>query len=127
MNTIIGYKGISLGEMSRIINGYVENYRCALNFEYSYSQSYNDLMGNIADKVMEWHRNTILKDADQTDVHKLRMKVGIGDEGIIQIPYGETAYDEFDNVFVIAIVYDGSYDLNEYVMDVFHVNMEVIG
>lgn len=126
MEVVLGYKDISLEDMDRIIKGYVENYRCAYNCEYSHSQAYYDLLGDIMRNVNEWHRGTILKDADRVGVHKMRMKVGIGDGGIKQIPYRETAYDEFDNVFVIEVVYDGSYDLTEYAQNVFHVNMEVI-
>lgn len=130
MVEIIGYKDISLEEMGRIFKEYVNRYRDDighLRFANAFYAFMDDVIGNIT----SWHANTILNDSDRIGVHKMRMKVGLGESGIQQIPYRKTTYDEYDNVFDIEVVYDGeyrdsTYDVTESVFDVFHVNMEVI-
>lgn len=131
MEEIIGYKDISLGEMNRVIKGYVERYQYAYNYSSSFSDKFSALMAEMVGRISEWHSKTILMDSDQYGVHKMRMKVGLGECGIRQIPYSDTAYEGYDYVFDIEVVYDGeyrdsTYDVTESVCDVFHVNLEVI-
>lgn len=131
MEEIIGYKDISLSDMNRIIKGYVERYQCAYNYSSSFADRFSALMAEMVGRISEWHSKTILMDSDRIGVHKMRMKVGLGECGIQQIPYRDTAYEGYDTVFEIEVVYDGeyrdsTYDVTESVFDVFHVNMEVI-
>ena len=131
MEEIIGYYDISIEEMVRIIKGYVERYRCTYNYSSSFADKFSALMAEMVGRISEWHSKTILMDSDCIGVHKMRIKVGLGECGIQQIPYRETAYAGYDYVFDIEIVYDGefrdsTYDVTDSVCVVFHANMEVI-
>ena len=124
MVEIIGYKDISL-------KGYVERYQTAYNYSSSFADKFSALMADTVGRISEWHSKTILRDSDRIGVHKMRMKVGLGEEGLKRISYRDTEYTEYDSVFDIEVVYDGeyrdsTYDVTESVFDVFHVNMEVI-